>query len=85
MTELIISDAFLSPVVIQEKNVNLLIKMKFFIKLFVKTYQNKIYWKVISIIQLIYDMGHTPSTAENVISQEVLTNSVVQVDCYICK
>ena len=30
-------------------------------------------------------MGDTPSTAENVISQEVLTNSVVQVDCYICK
>ena len=30
-------------------------------------------------------MGDTPSTEENVISQEVLTNSVVQVDCYICK
>ena len=30
-------------------------------------------------------MGDTPSTAENIISQEVLTNSVVQVDCYICK
>ena len=30
-------------------------------------------------------MGDTPSIAENVISQEVLTNSVVQVDCYICK
>ena len=30
-------------------------------------------------------MGDTPSTVENIISQEVLTNSVVQVDCYICK
>ena len=30
-------------------------------------------------------MGDTPSTTENVILQEVLTNSVVQVNCYICK
>ena len=30
-------------------------------------------------------MGDTPSTAENVISEKVLTNTVVQVDYYICK